>query len=157
MLLNNVYSVIRCAKLQIDRASLRKLEKENMKIKGAYHHIHLLSENPQVATQWYVQNLDGEIEGQFDVRGSIHIRIRIGEAQLIIRGLGPGETAVKHGDAKLVGIDHFALVPNDIEALECQLKENGVKIVKPIFTTTTGGRAFFIEGPDGVLIEIVEN
>ncbi len=128
-----------------------------MKIKGAYHHIHLLSENPEVATRWYVQNLDGQIKEQFDVRGSIHIRIRIGEAQLIIRGLGPGESVVKPGKDKLLGIDHFALVPNDIEVLMSQLKENGVKIVKPIFTTTAGGQAFFIEGPDGVLIEIIEN
>jgi len=127
-----------------------------MKIKGAYHHVHLLSEDPPATTQWYVQNLGGRIEDEADVRGSIRFRIRLGEARLNIRGLRPGETFAARGEGKLVGIDHFALSADEIEALMRQLQENGVKIVEPIFTTPAGGRAFFIEGADGVLIEIME-
>ena len=127
-----------------------------MKIKGPYHHVHLLSEDPPATTQWYVQNLGGRIEDEAEVRGSIRFRIRLGEARLNIRGLRPGETLATRGEGKLVGIDHFALSADEIEALMRQLQENGVKVVEPIFTTPAGGRAFFIEGPDGVLIEIME-
>ncbi len=128
-----------------------------MKIKVAFHHIHLLSENPQDAVQWYVRNFDARIEGEADVRGSVLFRIRIGEALLNIRGLWSGEKLTTREEGKLAGIDHFALASDDIEKLMSQLKDNRVKVVEPMFKTTTGGRAFFIEGPDGVLIEIIED
>ncbi len=128
-----------------------------MTIKGPFHHIHLVSKEPQTTTRWYVQNLGAEIENEAKIRGSICLRIRLGEAQLNISGLLPGETAVIPGDGRLVGVNHFAITSDDLEGLMLQLKKNGVKIVEPIFTTTTGKHAFFIEGPDGVLIEIFEN
>ena len=127
-----------------------------MKVKGPYHHIHLLSQDPRVTAQWYVQKLGGRIENEANVRGSIRLRIRLGEAQLNIRGLRPGETLATRGEGKLLGIDHFALSADEIEGLMRELEKNGVKVVEPIFTTPAGGRAFFIEGPDGVLIEIME-
>jgi predicted enzyme related to lactoylglutathione lyase len=40
--------------------------------------------------------------------------------------------------------------------MAAKFEKNGVKIVEPIFTTPDGGRALFIEGPDKVLIEILE-
>ena len=134
----------------------RRLTKENMEIKGPFHHIHLLSENPHVTTQWYVHNLGAWIEDEADVRGSVRIRVCLGEAKLNISGLRPGKTVAMPGKGKVAGIDHFALTTDDIESLMHQLEENEVKIVEPIFTTTAGGRAFFIDGPDGVLIEILE-
>lgn len=128
-----------------------------MTIKGPFHHIHLVSVNPQITSQWYVQNLGAQIENEAMIRGSICFRIRIGEARLNISGLQSEETPVIPEKGRLVGINHFALTTDNIEGLMQQLKKNGVKIVEQLFTTSTGKRAFFIEGPDGVLIEIFEN
>ena len=127
-----------------------------MKTKGTFHHVHLLSENPQETSRWYVEKLGGLIENEAAVRGSVLLRIRIGEALLNIRGLWPGEKLATPVEGKLTGIDHFALAVDDIEVCMRQLKGNSVKITEPIFKTSTGIRAFFIEGPDGVLIEIIE-
>ncbi|MGR3177972.1 MAG: VOC family protein [Candidatus Anammoxibacter sp.] len=127
-----------------------------MKTKGTFHHVHLLSENPQETSRWYVEKLGGLIENEAVVRGSVLFRIRIGEALLNIRGLWPEEKLATPVEGKLAGIDHFALAVDDIEAWMRQLKGNSVKITEPIFTTSTGTSAFFIEGPDGVLIEIIE-
>ena len=44
---------------------------------------------------------------------------------------------------------------DELDGMMSELKKNGVKIVEPIFITPNGGRAFFIEGPDRVLIEII--
>lgn len=127
-----------------------------MNIKRAFHHIHLLSKNPEDTTQWYLNNLGGRIEAESIVRGSVLYRVRVGEAQLNIRGQWEGETVVARGEDKLVGIDHFALAVEGLDVFMDHLKEKGVKIVEPIFTTSTGERACFIEAPDGVLIEIIE-
>lgn len=127
-----------------------------MSIKGPFHHVHLLSENPQLTVGWYVENLGGRIFDEGNVRGSMRYRLRLGEAQINIRGPRPGEKIVPHGGGKSVGIDHFGLSTDKLEPLLKELKSKGVKIAEPIFTTPAGGRAFFIEGPDGVLIEIME-
>jgi catechol 2,3-dioxygenase-like lactoylglutathione lyase family enzyme len=127
-----------------------------MSIRGPFHHVHLLSEDPEITTQWYVQNLGGRVFDEGNVRGSMRFRLRLGDAQINIRGPRPGETIVPRGDGNSVGIDHFGLTTDKLEALLNQLKAKDVKIVEPIFATPAGGHAFFIEAPDGVLIEIVE-
>ncbi len=127
-----------------------------MGVKGPYHHVHLVSHDPRATADWYVQNLDGRISQQGIVRGSMSVRLQLGEARLNIRAPRPGETIVTRGEGSLVGIDHFALSVDELEQMAGNLEKNGVKIVEPIFTTPDGGRALFIEGPDRVLIEIIE-
>ena len=127
-----------------------------MAVRGPYHHVHLLSHDPRAAAKWYVENLGGRISDEADVRGSMRVRIQLGEARLNIRGPRPGETIITPGEGKLAGIDHFALSVDEFEVMIGKLEKNGVKIVEPTFTTPDGGRASFIEGPDGVLIEIME-
>ena len=127
-----------------------------MAVKGPFHHVHLVSQDPRATAQWYVQHLGGRISQEADVRGSMRVRLQLGEARLNIRAPRPGETLVTPGEGKLIGIDHFALSVDELEGMMGKLEKNGVKIVEPIFTTPDGGRAFFIEGPDGVLIEIME-
>ncbi len=127
-----------------------------MDIKGPYRHVHLVSQDPGTTAQWYVQNLGGRIARDADVRGSRRVRIELGEARLNIRGLRPGETIATPGEGQLLGIDHFALSVDELEGMMDELKKNGVMIVEPIFTTPDGGRALFIEGPEGVLVEIME-
>ena len=127
-----------------------------MSIKGPFHHVHLLSENPQLTIGWYVENLGGRVFDEGNVRGSMRYRLRLGEAQINVRGPRPGEKIIAHGSGKSVGIDHFGLSTDKLEPLLHELQSKGVKIVEPIFATPAGGRAFFIEAPDGVLIEIME-
>ena len=127
-----------------------------MSIKGPFHHVHLLSENPQLTVGWYVENLGGRIFDEGNVRGSMRYRLRLGDAQINIRAPRPGETIVPHEGGTTVGIDHFGLSTDKLEPLLQQLQSKGVKILEPIFGTPAGGRAFFIEAPDGVVIEIME-
>ena len=127
-----------------------------MAVKGPYHHVDLLSQDPRATAQWYVQHLGGRISQEAHVRGSMRVRLHLGDAQLNIRAPRLGDTLVTPKKGKFVGIDHFALSADELDGMISKLEKNGVKIVEPIFTTPDGGRAFFIEGPDRVGIEIIE-
>lgn len=127
-----------------------------MSVKGPYHHVHLVTDDPRAIADWYVRNLDGRISQEVNVRGSMMVRLQLGEALLNIRAPRPGETIIAPQEGSLIGIDHFALSVDEIEQMAAKFEKNGVKIVEPIFTTPDGGRALFIEGPDKVLIEILE-
>jgi len=54
-------------------------------------------------------------------------------------------------------IDHIAFSYEDIAPVFERMKRDGVEIVSPIAERSDFGfRSFFIQGPDGVLVEIVE-
>jgi len=118
-----------------------------MSIKGPFHHVHLVSEDPQGTVGWYVENLGGRIFDERNVRGSMRYRLRLGDAQINIRAPRPGETIVPHGVGKTVGIDHFGLSTDRLEPLLHQLQSRGVKILEPIFATPAGGARFLYRGP----------
>ena len=127
-----------------------------MSVKGPYHHVHLVSHDPRATAEWYTRNLDGRISLEANLRGSLWVRIQLGEARLNIRAPRPGETIVAPSEGSHIGIDHFALSVDDFEQMAERFAANGVTIVEPMFTTPFGGRALFIEGPDKVLIEIMD-
>ena len=127
-----------------------------MTVKGPYHHVDIVTQDPGTTSHWYVQNLGGRITQDADVRGSRRVRIELGEARLNVRGPRFGAPIATRGDGQHLGIDHFAISVDELDVMMGKLEKSGVKIVEPIFTTPDGGRAFFIEGPEGVLIEIME-
>ncbi len=127
-----------------------------MAIKGSYNHVHLVTDDPLATADWYVQNLDGRISEQGDVRGALRVRLQLGEALLNIRARRPGETIAEPQDGTLIGIDHVAFSVDEFDQMVANFEKGGVKIIEPAFLTPSGGRALFIEGPDKVSIELLE-
>ena len=127
-----------------------------MGIKGSYNHVHLVTEDPLATADWYVRNLDGRISDKGEIRGSMRVRVMLGDALLNIRSRRPGETIVAPQEGTLIGIDHMAFSVDGFEAMVADFEKNDVRIIEPAFMTPSGGRAIFIEGPDKVSIEILE-
>jgi hypothetical protein len=118
--------------------------------------VHLVSDNPLATADWYVRNLDARISDQGEVRGSMRVRLRLGDALLNIRSRRPGETIVAPQEGTLIGIDHMAFSVDEFEQMVANFEENGVRIIEPAFVAPSGGQALFIEGPDKVSIELLE-
>ena len=55
-----------------------------------------------------------------------------------------------------LGLEHFGFNVDDIEADMDRLEKAGVRIVLPITEVLGGTRLAYIEGPDDVLIELVQ-
>jgi catechol 2,3-dioxygenase-like lactoylglutathione lyase family enzyme len=55
-----------------------------------------------------------------------------------------------------LGLEHFGFDVEDIEAEMERLTAAGIRVVLPITDTPTGSRLSYIEGPDDVLIELVQ-
>ena len=127
-----------------------------MGIKGSYNHVHLVTDDPLATADWYVRNLDARISDKGEVRGSIRVRVMLGDALLNIRSRRPGETIARPQEGTLIGIDHMAFSVDAFEQMVANFEKNGVKIIEPAFMTPSGGRALFIEGPDMVSIELLE-
>ena len=55
-----------------------------------------------------------------------------------------------------LGLEHFGFVVDDIDSDMDRLAAAGIRVVLPITEVPGGGRLSYIEGPDDVLIELVQ-
>ncbi len=55
-----------------------------------------------------------------------------------------------------LGLEHFGFAVEDLEADLDRLQGDGVRIVLPLTEVVGGTRLAYIEGPDDVLIELVQ-
>jgi predicted enzyme related to lactoylglutathione lyase len=52
-------------------------------------------------------------------------------------------------------MEHFALNTDDLDGTVAKLKANGAQVLEQM-TSANGRRICFLEGPDGVQLEIIE-
>jgi catechol 2,3-dioxygenase-like lactoylglutathione lyase family enzyme len=122
----------------------------------AFDHVHLLSEDPAAAAAWYSELLGGEVRGSDTVRGAPQIRVAFTNASLIVRGRRKGEAPVHRAGLEW-GVDHFGLrVDGPLDPVCDRLRERGVRFLLEPVDFNPATRIAFIEGPDGVVIELLE-
>jgi catechol 2,3-dioxygenase-like lactoylglutathione lyase family enzyme len=113
------------------------------------HHIHLLAPDPAAALAWYNDKIGGTV-GKFKDRFE---GLNYGGVWLLAN---KGETKPSQGTA----IDHIGFRPLNVDAAVAGLKTKAVKVTtEPRPLTLPSGvsmRLAFIEGPDGVRIELVQ-
>ena len=121
-----------------------------------FDHVHLVSENPESAASWYVENLAGKIVGRSEVGGAPSIVVAFEGATVIIRGQRTGEQVNKKGGLTW-GADHFGFhVRGDFDGYCDDLKKKGVPFTMEPKDFTPTVRIAFIEAPDNVSIELLQ-
>lgn len=136
----------------------------------AFIHVHLYSDAPLCAADWYVKHLgatsratrrEGPCEVPFaapseplGVIRSPAATVRFGDISLIIYPRQrPGKLLSPRGRV----IDHIALVVSDLTDTLERLRQAGVKVLEePRPFGKSKSRAALIEGPDSIAIELVE-
>jgi catechol 2,3-dioxygenase-like lactoylglutathione lyase family enzyme len=80
-----------------------------------------------------------------------------GPVRLNISSKPPGSSD-ERGAAELnrLGLEHFGFDVDDLESELGRLEHDGVRVVLPLTEVATGTRLAYIEGPDDVLIELVQ-
>jgi lactoylglutathione lyase len=122
----------------------------------SFDHVHLISENPHAAADWFVEMLGGEIGKSTEVRGAPQITVRFRNAAVIVRGRRPGENVAKKGGMEW-GADHFGFtVSEDFDGFCDGLRRNGVRFTLEPTDIDPTLRIAFIEGPDGAIIELLQ-
>jgi catechol 2,3-dioxygenase-like lactoylglutathione lyase family enzyme len=139
----------------------------------AFIHVHLYSDAPLCAADWYVKHLGAISRGQrtgpcevpfaapsepLGVIRAPATTVRFGDVSLIIyprQNLGqrPGPLVSPRGHV----VDHIALGVTDLSAALERLRKEGVKVLEaPHRFGNSQMRAAMIEGPDAIAIELVE-
>ena len=132
----------------------------------SFDHIHITSEDPKAAAQWYERILGAKIVSEYKLRDAPQINVSLGGMKLIIRGKRPGENPVapremKHfGDYSshdVWGTDHFGYIYNgDLKSFCKEIRAKGAEFRVEPWEFFPGGLICYLAAPDGVSIELVQ-
>jgi catechol 2,3-dioxygenase-like lactoylglutathione lyase family enzyme len=121
----------------------------------AWDHIHLRTTNAEEAAKWYERVLGAEIIRSMQ-QGKPRIDMKIGGANVFLYELTGGDGVNPPPKTPYQGLDHFGLAVTGIDAIAADLKAKGVKFTREPTTVRPGTRVCFIEGPQGVSIELLD-
>jgi catechol 2,3-dioxygenase-like lactoylglutathione lyase family enzyme len=125
----------------------------------AINHVHIRSADPHASASWYEKYFGAKIISEREVMpGTITISMEVGGPVRLNVSFKPEGTSDERAVAKLnrLGLEHFGFDVEDLEAELDRLERAGIRIVLPLTEVVGGTRLAYIEGPDDVLIELVQ-
>ena len=123
------------------------------------NHVHIRSADPHASASWYEKHFGAKIISEREVMpGTITISMEVGGPVRLNVSSKPEGTSDERAVAKLnrLGLEHFGFDVEDLEAELDRLERAGIRIVLPLTEVVGGTRLAYIEGPDDVLIELVQ-
>jgi catechol 2,3-dioxygenase-like lactoylglutathione lyase family enzyme len=123
------------------------------------NHVHIRSADPHASASWYEKHFDAKLVSEREVMpGTITLSLELGGPVRLNVSSKPAGSSDERAVADLnrLGLEHFGFAVEDLEADLDRLQRDGVRIVLPITEVVGGTRLAYIEGPDDVLIELVQ-
>jgi catechol 2,3-dioxygenase-like lactoylglutathione lyase family enzyme len=131
-----------------------------------FDHVHIISNHPHEAANWYVEMFGATIVADTVARGAPQILVELGGMTILIRGQRPGEAPVAARPIRQYadfsshdgwGTDHFGfLYHGDLAALCEELRAKGVSFPVELKKGVGGSLLCYVAAPDGVSIELMQ-
>lgn len=119
-------------------------------------HIHLFSDDPKKTAEFYLKTLGATMTGARELPdGRTMVTLDLKGAAIFISQPKARSTATGAPPAA-IGLDHFGIKTDDIEAAVAELKSKGVKFTQEITPVAwkPGAAVSFFLAPDNTLIEL---
>jgi catechol 2,3-dioxygenase-like lactoylglutathione lyase family enzyme len=120
-----------------------------------FDHIHLFSPDPEATAEYYARMFGAEVVRSTQ-QGQPRIDLKLGGANIFILDVSKDAKAKTLSEHPHQGLDHFGLSVTEIDKLCADLKAKGAKFTRGPETPRPGIRVAFIDGPEGVSIELLE-
>ena len=120
-----------------------------------FDHIHLFTRDPEGMANYFESMLGAEVI-RSSPGGQPRIDLKLGGANIFILDVSGNPKAVEGAAHPYRGLDHFGLSVTDIDKVCDELKAKGAKFTRGPETIRPGTRIAFIEGPEGVSVELLE-
>ena len=123
------------------------------------NHVHIRSIDPSASADWYAEHFEARKVSEREVMpGTVTISLDMGSPVRLNISSQVSGSSDERASAELnrLGLEHFGFDVEDIESDIARLSEAGVRVVLPITEVPGGAKLAYIEGPDDVLIELVQ-
>ena len=128
-------------------------------MKYSINHVHIRSADPQGSASWYEKYFGATKLFEREVMpGTVTISLEMGGPVRLNISSKPEGTSDARSVAELpqLGLEHFGFDVEDLESELKRLEAEGIRVVLPLTQVPRGTRLAYIEGPDDVLIELVQ-
>jgi lactoylglutathione lyase len=125
----------------------------------AINHVHIRSNDAEASAAWYTEHFGAKLLSSREVMpGTVTITMDTGSpVRLNISSQREGESKERAvADINRLGLEHYGFETDDIAADIAHFEGAGVRIVMPITDVGSGSKIAYIEGPDDVVIELVQ-
>ena len=125
----------------------------------AINHVHIRSNDAEASAAWYTEHFGAKLLSSREVMpGTITITMDTGSpVRLNISSQREGESQERAvADINRLGLEHYGFETDDIVADLVHFESAGIRIVMPITDVDSGSKIAYIEGPDDVVIELVQ-
>jgi lactoylglutathione lyase len=123
--------------------------------KFTWEHIHLRSPDPAQTASWYRDKLGAEIIQTPQADGSTRYDLNLTGQKIFIAKADPAATGASP-QTPYMGLEHFGLTVEDIDAAVAELKAKGVPFTMEPKTIRPGVRIAFLTAPQDVSIELIQ-
>ena len=123
------------------------------------NHVHIRSENPRTSAEWYEKFFGAKILSEKEVMpGTVTVSLDAGGSTRLNISSQPDGSSRKTTPAELnvLGLEHFGFQTDDIQSDIENFEASGIPIILNITVIQGGTKLAYIEGPDKVLIELVQ-
>jgi len=126
-----------------------------------YDHVHLRSPDPEATARFYQTMFGAEVvrgtygEGTF-YPGQPRVFVKLGGQTVLIAPAHHDEPTAAAPRFPYFGLEHIGLTVDNVDVAVADLRAKGAKIAVEPMDYSAGTRLAFIQGPDGVVIEIVQ-
>ena len=123
------------------------------------NHVHIRSADPSASAAWYAEHFGAVKVSEREVMpGTVTVSMDMGSPVRLNISSQPAGSSDTRASAELnrLGLEHFGFDVEDIAADMARLEAAGVRVVLPITEVAGGAKLSYIEGPDDVLIELVQ-
>ena len=124
-------------------------------MKFGMNHIHIKSDDPRTTAQWYVEKFGATVAGEAEMGGTVTVRTDLGGVRVNITQASSESLPAGSSDPHM-GLEHFGIETDDIDAAMAELAGKGVKVLEGIRPLPNGMRIAFVEAPDNVRVEIMQ-
>jgi len=123
------------------------------------NHVHLRSNDAEASAAWYTEHFGAKLLSSREVMpGTITITMDTGSpVRLNISSQRAGESQERAvPKINRLGLEHYGFETDDIAADIAHFEGAGTRVVMPITDVGSGSKIAYIEGPDDVVIELVQ-
>lgn len=125
----------------------------------AINHVHIRAKDPHESAKWYEKFFGAQMMFSKEIMpGTITISLAMDGPVRLNISTAPAGASDERGNAELnrLGLEHFGFSVEDVDREIQNLEESAVRIVMPVTELIGGAKIAYIEGPDDVLIELVQ-
>ncbi|HEX8967556.1 MAG TPA: VOC family protein [Chloroflexota bacterium] len=122
----------------------------------SYDHIHLRTRDPRNTADWYRRMFGAEIQESVQSDGQPRIDLSINGLTIFLAQVAAGADVPAAPADPHLGLDHFGLRVDDLDAAVGELKRRGATFTTEPRTIRPGVKIAFVQCPDNVRVELLE-